>query len=644
MKTMNFKMITLLLAVILSSTFSFAAKSKLVTVKGKVVNLRYEPVRGALIKAKNINWFTVTDSLGRFAFKTTMGEKFLVSSVGYDSLEFSIDSLNKVLQLKEYVAHLDNIVCTGYGTVSKKDLVCAVSSVSAISISNKRGRVFRRTAKANVSPSRSVKTTSNNSPQFIKPTQSNSEEYKTYTENKFMYAKADPLSTFSLDVDAASYSNFRRMINSGQMPPKDAVRIEEFINYFSYNYHQPTDEHPVNINTETHMCPWAKKHLLVKIGVKAKDIAVEKLPTTNFVFLIDVSGSMSDENKLPLVKSSLRLLLNNMREQDRVSIVVYAGAAGVVLPSTSGKDKQTIIDALENLQAGGSTAGGQGIELAYQIAQENFIKEGNNRVILCTDGDFNVGVSSEGDLETLIESKRKTGVFLTVLGYGMGNYKDNRMQVLSQKGNGNNAYIDNIQEANKVLVKEFGATMHTVAKDVKLQVEFNPAQVKAYRLVGYESRMLNKEDFNDDAKDAAELGAGHTVTAFYEVVPKGVEFNFSSVDSLKYQKTKESDDVNSKESSELMTIKLRYKPKSSLASVKLEIPVLADDKTSKASDDYTFAASVAMFAQLLRDSEYKGSATYTQVAELAKTGLGEDVQGYRREFVRLVEVVAQMQK
>jgi Ca-activated chloride channel family protein len=343
----------------------------------------------------------------------------------------------------------------------------------------------------------------------------NDEEYGKHKENSFIAVSTEPLSTFSLEVDVASYGNIRRIINQGKMPDKDAIRIEEMLNYFSYNYEKPTGEHPVKITTEGTACPWNSKHKIVRIGVKAREIQSENLPVSNFAFLIDVSGSMYGPTRLVLVKSSLKLLVNNLREKDRVAIVVYAGAAGEALPSTSGSDNQKIIEAIKNLTAGGSTAGGAGIQLAYRIAEKNFVKGGNNRIVLCTDGDFNVGISSIDQLESLIEEKRSSGIYLTVLGYGMGNYKDAKLQTLAQKGNGNHAYIDNIQEANKVLVNEFGGTMFTVAKDVKFQVEFNPAYVNAYRLIGYESRLLNKEDFNDDSKDAGELGAGHTVTALY---------------------------------------------------------------------------------------------------------------------------------
>ncbi|MDD4209716.1 MAG: von Willebrand factor type A domain-containing protein [Bacteroidales bacterium] len=477
---------------------------------------------------------------------------------------------------------------------------------------------------------------------YYQPIEENTEEYTKNLENRFIMAMDEPLSTFSADVDAASYGNMRRFINKGEKPPVDAIRTEELINYFSYDYPQPQGENPVSVTTEVGNCPWNNQHKLVRIGIKAKEISSEKLPASNFVFLIDVSGSMYSYDKLELVKSSLKLLVNNLRDEDRVSIVVYAGAAGEVLPSTSGADKQKIKDVLETLEAGGSTAGGAGIQLAYKIAKKNFIENGNNRVILCTDGDFNVGISDIAGLESLIETERKSGIFLTVLGYGMGNYKDNRMQTLAQKGNGNHAYIDNLQEANKVLINEFGSTMYVVAKDVKLQIEFNPAKVQAYRLVGYESRLLDKEDFNDDTKDAGEMGAGHTVTAFYEVVPVGVEFNLlPKVDSLKYQKNLKSKSNTLTDSPELMTVKLRYKLPAANESNKMEIPVV-DTKADKLSDDFRFAAAVAMFGQLLRNSDFKGNATYEAVISLAESALGKDKQGYRREFIRLVQVVKNM--
>lgn len=466
------------------------------------------------------------------------------------------------------------------------------------------------------------------------------EEYSQFTENKFKMAREEPLSTFSVDVDAASYSNMRRFINRGELPYKDAVRIEELINYFSYDYAEPAGNDPVRITTEVGSCPWNSQNRLVKVGLKAKSLASDNLPASNFVFLIDVSGSMSGPTRLDLVKSSLKLLVNNLRKKDRVAIVVYASSTGEVLPSTSGENKQKIKEALNNLSAGGSTAGGAGIQLAYKIAKQNFIKGGNNRIILCTDGDFNVGVSSNEGLQRLIENERKTGVFLSILGYGMGNYKDSKMQTLAQAGNGNHAYIDNLQEANKVLVNEFGATMYTVAKDVKLQIEFNPNRVQAYRLVGYETRMLNKEDFNDDTKDAGEMGAGHTVTAFYEVVPVGVKMNMQgNVDPLKYQ-TEAKNPIQKRlgESMhpDLLTVKLRYKQPNGSTSKKIEVPLI-DSNTNEVSDDFRFAAAVAMFGQVMKDSEYKGEGTFDKAIELAQSGYGNDSQGYRREFVRLME-------
>ncbi|GHU69880.1 hypothetical protein FACS189413_09440 [Bacteroidia bacterium] len=470
------------------------------------------------------------------------------------------------------------------------------------------------------------------------------EEYLSKTENQFKSAAETPLSTFSIDVDAASYGNMRRFINQGQLPPADAIRTEELINYFSYDYAKPSGNDPVKISTETGECPWNTNHRLLRIGIKAKEIADNKLPTSNFVFLIDVSGSMSGPTRLDLVKSSLKLLINNLREQDRVAIVVYAGSAGEVLPSTSGSNKQKIREALDNLSAGGSTAGGAGIQLAYKIAQKNFIKNGNNRIILCTDGDFNVGVSSPEGLEKLIEKERQSGVFLTVLGYGMGNYKDNRMQTLAEKGNGNHAYIDNLQEANKTLVGEFGGTLYTVAKDVKLQIEFNPEHVQAYRLIGYESRLLKDEDFNNDAKDAGDMGAGHNVTAFYEIVPTGIPFNAAgSIDPLKYSQTEKKQKKVYTGSNELLTIKLRYKEPAGNNSRKIELAI-TDDKQNNVSSDFRFAAAVAMFGQLLTRSEWKGAADYNKVIALAKTALDNDEQGYRREFIRLAETVKGLDK
>jgi len=466
----------------------------------------------------------------------------------------------------------------------------------------------------------------------------NTEEYKAVDENQFQSVILNPLSTFSIDVDTASYTNVRRFINEGQLPPKDAVRIEEMINYFPYNYPQPQRDRAFSINTEIAQTPWNPKHQLVRIGLQGKRLSTENLPPSNLVFLIDVSGSMSDPNKLPLLKQAFRLLVNQLSPKDKVSIVTYAGAAGLALPPTNGNEKNKIIAAIDRLEAGGSTAGCEGIKLAYDLAKRTFISSGNNRVILATDGDFNVGVSSDAELVKIIEQYRKEQIFLTVLGVGMGNLKDSKMEQLADKGNGNYAYIDNLQEAKKVLVKELGATLFTIAKDVKIQVEFNPAKVQAYRLIGYENRMLAAQDFKDDKKDAGELGAGHAVTALYEIIPVGVETDVKlpKVDNLKYQQSKV--DPKAYKSNELMLVKLRYKEPKAETSQEIQEPVINKGvKLENASNDFKFAASVAEFGMLLRDSQYKSNANFNQVLQLANEGKDVDLDGYRSEFIRLVE-------
>ncbi|WP_198133444.1 YfbK domain-containing protein [Flavobacterium beibuense] len=464
------------------------------------------------------------------------------------------------------------------------------------------------------------------------------ESYNMFEENQFENPTSNPLSTFSIDVDNASYTNIRRFLNNGQKVPKDAVRVEEMINFFKYDYPQPKGKEPFSINTEYSDAPWNPDHKLLKIGLKGKEIPMDQLPASNFVFLIDVSGSMSDDNKLPLLKQSMKLLVNQMRPEDKIAIVVYAGAAGLVLPSTNGSEKTKIIDALDELSAGGSTAGGEGIELAYKTAQENFIKGGNNRVILATDGDFNVGDSSDRDMQTLIEEKRQSGVFLTCLGYGMGNYKDSKMEILADKGNGNYAYIDNMQEADRFLQKEFKGSMYAIAKDVKIQIEFNPNHVQSYRLIGYENRKLRDEDFENDAIDAGELGSGHTVTALYEIIPVGVESDYFTPDTkLKYtQQAKE----KNKYKDELATVKLRHKMPDGNKSTETELvienkPVELDE----ASADFKFASSVAWFGLKLRDSELIPSKSSKKIKKLAKEGIKNDTDGYKAEFIRLVEMV-----
>ncbi len=447
----------------------------------------------------------------------------------------------------------------------------------------------------------------------------NTEAYARIEDNRFLPAISNPLSTFSVDVDAASYSNVRRFLSQGAMPPADAVRLEEMVNYFSYTYPDRTGKHPFAVATDVGPCPWAPEHRLVRIGLQAKKIATRDLPPSNLVFLIDVSGSMQSWDKLPLVKQAFRALVNELRAQDRVAIVVYAGNAGLVLPSTSGADKATILEAIERLEAGGSTAGGAGIKLAYDVARDNYLPEGNNRLILATDGDFNVGVSSDAEMIRLVEARREEGTFLTVLGFGTGNLKDTKMEQMADKGNGHYAYIDSFREAKKVFVREFGGTLFTVAKDVKIQVEFNPARVQAYRLLGYENRLLSREDFADDRKDAGEIGAGHTVTALYEVVPVGATPVATSGDSLTYQQV--AIRQSARRSSELMTVRLRYKEPTGSRSRLLTTAIV--DEGNAASADLRFASAVAAFSMLLRNAESKGTATYELVLSLAREARGE---------------------
>jgi Ca-activated chloride channel family protein len=461
----------------------------------------------------------------------------------------------------------------------------------------------------------------------------NTEEYDRIYENEFVQALTTPVSTVSIDVDTASYSNVRRYINSNSLPPKDAVRIEELINYFEYDYPDETGEHPFSIWTQVSVCPWNQEHLLLHIGLQGKTVLLEDQPPSNLVFLIDVSGSMADSNKLPLLINGFHLLVNELGRKDTVSIVVYAGAAGLVLPPTSGRNKDKILDALSRLDAGGSTAGGEGILLAYKTAGENFIDNGNNRIILATDGDFNVGITSDADLTRLIEEKRDEGIFLTVLGFGTGNYKDSKMETLADTGNGNYFYIDNIREAEKVLVTELSKTIFTIAKDVKVQIEFNPGYIDSYRLIGYENRILQKEDFDDDTKDAGEIGAGHTVTFLYEIIPAE---EILTETELRYQTTELKEEAQS--NNEIAYIKLRYKFPDADESILFD-RVVPNEITdlSLTTDDFRFAASVAEWGLLLRDSEFKGDASLEQVLELARDSLGEDQYRFRDEFIDLVE-------
>ncbi|MEA3364285.1 MAG: von Willebrand factor type A domain-containing protein [Candidatus Hydrogenedentes bacterium] len=476
----------------------------------------------------------------------------------------------------------------------------------------------------------------NNDPNKVYWPGHNTESYDHIVENPFRKVADEALSTFSIDVDTASYANTRRFLNQNTLPPPGAVRIEEFINYFDYHYAPPDGEDPFAVHVEVASCRWKPEHRLARIGLKGKEIPQDARPACNLVFLIDVSSSMSPPNKLPLLKRAMKVLAKQLRDDDRVAIAVYAGSSGLILPSTPGSDTQRILEALNNLESGGSTNGGEGIKLAYNTAIENFLEDGVNRVILATDGDFNVGISDQSKLVDLIENKAKTGVFLSVLGFGMGNLKDSTLEKLADKGNGNYAYIDDMSEARKVLVQDMLDTLVTIAKDVKIQVEFNPAEVQAYRLIGYENRILAKEDFNDDTKDAGEIGAGHTVTALYELVPSGVPFTNPGVDPLKYQQDQPAL-TDAATSGELFSLKLRYKQPDGEKSKLLTFPVKDEgDAFEDASEDYRFAAAVAAFGMLLRDSEYKGDATYKQVLTLAQDALGADEHKYRAEFLKLV--------
>lgn len=591
--------------------FYACAQSLPVTVTGIVMEEGTKtPLAGVSVLIKNTKKGVTTDAKGHYSIKAYTDDKLTFSFVGYQNLERKIgkDSVINVFLKVANQALQESIVITGRVAPSAKMQTYAVQP--------------------SIAPM----------PSMAYDADFNTEEYKSLNENIFHDTKKNPLTTFSIDVDRAAYSNVRRMLNLGQFPQRDVVRIEEIINYFDYDYPQPKGEYPVAIHTEFSDSPWNKGLKLLHIGLQAKTIPTDNLPSSNLVFLVDVSGSMNQANKLPLVKEAFKLLVNQLRPNDRVAIVVYAGAAGTVLSSTPGNQTATIKDALDKLSAGGSTAGGEGIKLAYKIAQENFIKGGNNRVILASDGDFNVGVSSEGELQQIVEEKRKSGVYLSVLGFGMGNYKDHKMETLSDKGNGNYAYIDNLQEAQKVFVHEFGGTLFTVAKDVKLQLEFNPKFVKGYRLIGYENRIIKNEEFHDDKKDAGEMGSGHTVTALYEIIPAGVESAYlSKVDELKYQKTTEP--TSASQSDELVTIKLRYKQPDSETSRLFEV-LVRDTHTpfTRTSDNFRFAVSVAEWGLLLRKSEFKGTATYAQVIQTAQSALAKDSEGYRSEFVRLVKL------
>lgn len=613
------------------------------TITGKVTDVQGNGIANVTISYNNGQIWTASGADGKYSIKVpTLKGKLSFSSVGFNNLEVEISNRTTIdVMMNASTTELSEVVVIGYGQKKRKAIVGSARRMEAKTSSYQPAPA---TVGANYQVYRRDQLSGGNRygtrDSLMVPF--NTEDYDAIVENPFQKPTDHPLSTFSIDVDAASYSNVRRFLNLGQLPPAGSVRIEEMINYFKYDYAAPDSEHPFAIHTEMSEAPWNPRHKLLLIGLQGKKIPTENLPPSNLVFLIDVSGSMSMENKLPLVKASLKMLVDQLRPQDRVGIVVYAGAAGVVLEPTTGREKGKITEALDKLEAGGSTAGGAGIRMAYELARKNFVREGNNRVILCTDGDFNVGESSDAAMEKLIEKERESGVFLTVLGYGMGNYKDNKMQKLANKGNGNHAYVDGLNEARKVLVTEFGGTLFTIAKDVKLQIEFNPAIVQGYRLIGYENRMLASEDFNDDKKDAGELGSGHTVTALYEIIPTGVESPWlRNVDPLKYQSGKNQSGKKAKD--EWLTIKFRYKQpdgdKSQLLQKVVDTDPLAWDNTS---DNFRFAAAVAEMGMLLRGSQFRAESSFDQVIRLARSARGKDEEGYRAEFIRLVEAAGAM--
>ena len=570
------------------------------------------PLIGANILIKGTTTGTVTDIDGLYNLEVDSTDILVVSYTGYQTIEVSIGGVKK----------LD--ITLGAGTVLSEVVVTSQSikhyKTSLAYASSTTKRSSRRRNK-------------------IKNTRYTSESYAEINENIFKEVSTSPLSTFSVDVDAASYSNIRRFINRGNLPPDDAIRIEEMVNYFDYDYPQPENDIPFSVNSELSTCPWNKDHLLLQIGLQGRKIPTDLLPASNLVFLLDVSGSMSGENKMPLLKSSFKLLVDQIREKDKVAIVVYAGSSGVVLESTSGQYKEEILAALEKLRAGGGTSGAAGLELAYEIANKNFMKDGNNRIILATDGDFNIGPSSDREMKKMIKKNRDKGVAISVLGFGMGNYKDSKMETIADNGNGNYYYIDNLLEARKVLVKEFGGTFFTIAKDVKFQLEFNPYFVSEYRLIGYENRLLENEDFKNDKKDAGDIGAGHSVTALYEIILN--ESKNENTNSLKYQTSVLTQDAT--ETNDLITLKLRYKPAKSRKSKLIE-QVVKNKQTSEdeISNNFKFAASVASFGMLLRDSKHKGTTNWDSTIALAKAGKGVDLEGYRGEMIRLMETAKRL--
>ena len=595
-------MYKLLIILVLMATQGSSALANQDLLKGSVKDgVTLDGLSGVVVYNKSLKQITETNDIGYFKIKANKFDELLFTKDGYKTVNLKVED-NKDIK------------------ISLEPLARGISYISELGL----------VQNAKMHPGRMLRVGG------IIPSIQLSESYNGFNENKFVTPSQAPFSTFAIDVDGASYGNIRRMINAGEIPPKDAVRIEEMINYFSFDHFQNVDKEPVKIATELTSAPWNNSHHVMRIVLKAKDIPTDNLPPANFVFLIDISGSMQGDRRLPLVKSSLKLLVDQLRDEDQVAIVTYAGRASVHLNSIRASQKMTIKQAIDELTAGGSTAGGEGIMMAYDIARKNFLKNGNNRIILASDGDFNVGLSSDQDMEQLIAKERESGVHLTVLGFGMGNLKDSKMELLANKGHGNYAYIDNISAARKAMITEFGGTMFTVAKDVKVQVEFNPYYVQSYRLIGYENRLLEQEDFNNDNKIGGDMGVGHTVTAIYEIIPVGIKNSFNNVDPLKYQSNKalKSGVANN----EYAAVKFRYKDIKSEQSKLQEAVVSANIKDfNLVTDDFRFASAVVEFGMLLRNSEFKQNSNFEEVIGRAKSAKGQDREGYRAEFIDLVK-------
>ena len=665
------------LFVVLLSAHSAAAQEA-ATVTGRVTNAQGGPEAAVLVRIESVNAGTSTGADGTYwlvvpgaRIRPGQAVQITASRQGLSPVSRSITlspgaALIQNFQMAAAAILLEDVVVTGtVGAVEARKVPFGVATVSGSDVGGPpsgavgaaQGKVAGATVVSGSGQPGNAPAILLRGPSSVNagPPSSaqgaagvpaggrfNTEEYNPIQENPFLAVANNPLSTFAIDVDPASYSNVRRFIRDGRAPPRDAVRIEEMVNYFSYAYPDPSGPHPFAVVAEVGAAPWNPRHRLVHVGIQGRRMPQAQLPPSNLVFLVDVSGSMQSPDKLPLVKASLRLLVEELSARDRVAIVVYAGAAGLVLDATPGDRREAILDAIERLEAGGSTAGAAGIRLAYEVARRNHMPGGNNRVILATDGDFNVGTSSEAELVQLIEQKRGEGTFLTVLGYGTGNLADARMEQIADHGNGNYAYIDGLMEARKVLVQEMGGTLFTIAKDVKLQVEFNPAQVQAYRLIGYENRLLRAEDFADDRKDAGELGAGHSVTALYEVVPVGVQSDVRAGDvgPLRYQRP--SAEPVAAFGGEMMNVNIRYKRPDADESVLMSHPVQAASGNARNSDDFRFAAAVAEFGMLLRGSEHRGSSSLDRVLDRARGALGRDPSEHRAGFIRLVQDYARL--